>query len=182
MIASILILAAVAVASPCPERIGPMDGHRADVCSEWIHGEPAYSATYAASLAPQPASQQVLVYRSSEGWMIRIAGFRWKPEAEFTTRRNELRISDADARAITTLLATPVVERLAKQPFFGSEDVICTDGASLVLASARDGSRVAASQHSCAGRTEFNRIAASFRELAVKYDPAFADMLDGLSS
>ncbi len=69
---------------------------------------------------------------------------------------------------------------LSALPYYGPEDVVCTDGSSIELAFSADGKRYAADQHSCAGKTEINRIAAKFRELALKYDPDFTDLLYGL--
>lgn len=113
-----------------------------DVCDPLLEGGNAYSATMTASLTPPPATQQVVIYRLEGNWFLYAEGYRWNGSL-VETRRNDVRISDADAAAI-------------------------------------EGSRHAARQHSCAGQTELTRTAALFKEMALKYDPAFEGYLSGL--
>ena len=166
---------------PCAEYEQVEPGHLSNVCSPWPEGDVAYSATIQASLVPQPAAQQVMVYRLDGQWFIRIAGYHWEPGTSvIVTRRNEVPISAEDAAMIAARVDAATLSRLAERPYYGSDLVICTDGASLELAAASNGSRQSARQHSCAGETEMNEISALFRELAIKYDSESAEYLGGL--
>lgn len=167
----------------CPEVVDPDDYHLSDICNSLLADYPAYSATYQASLSPEPASQQVMLYLGEDGWVMRIAGYRWTPGGgEVVTRRFEVSISDDDAQQLVDRLSETTMQRLRELPYYGSDDVICTDGANTEIATALDGMKIAAAQHSCAGRTEINEIAAAFRELALRYDPAFEDLLSGFEA
>lgn len=157
------------------------DGHLANVCSPFLDGKSAYSVTFVASLTPGPSSQQIMVYQSGDAWMMRVAGFKWtRGTGAVVTKRNEFKISDEDASQLVGKLTVGSLERLGAMPYYGREDVICMDGASLELTFADQQVKHRAAQHSCAGRTEFNEIAAAFRQVAVKYDAEFEALLNGL--
>lgn len=178
---AMILSAGVAYAgTPCPENAISSDHHLEDVCAVWIEEEPAYAATFGASLTPRPASQQVLIYRREGDWFMRIAGFRWNPGGEVVTRRDTIAISDEDAETIVDSMNVDSLAQLHEQPFYGSDVRICTDGATYSLATAQAGRRYDARQHSCASKTELNATAALFRQLALKYDPAFEGLLYGL--
>ncbi|MDE1468492.1 hypothetical protein [Aurantiacibacter sp. D1-12] len=165
----------------CPAAEASTDGHLSDVCAALPEVDVAYSATMRASLNPRPASQQVMVYRMEGQWFVRTAGYRWTPGTSVvTTRRNDLPIAPEDASMIETRLSQTSLSRLAELPYYGADDVICTDGSNLEIAAALDGARFAARQHSCAGQTELNEIAALFRGIAIKYDSEFEGYLSGL--
>lgn len=168
-----------AATSPCETTARRDDYHLSDVCDELLHGEESYSATFRASLVPRPASQQVLIYRDDESWRLRAAGYRWNSPL-VTTRRNDVEISAQDAERIRQSVTAEYLARLAQLPFYGSESVICTDGATTELAASWGGERHSARQHSCAGETELTGTAALFREIAIKYDPEFEGHLNGL--
>lgn len=156
------------------------DYHLSDVCSASFKGSPAYAVTFQASLSPAPASQQVMMYRFNESWLLRVAGYRWKPGGEVLTRRNTLSISDADAELVTRAITSETLEVLSKRPFFGDENVVCLDGARLEVAMGHEGRHLTAAQHSCAPKSEMNGLAALFRELVLKYDRGFDGLLSGL--
>ena len=153
--------------------------HLEDVCSEVLEGAPAFSVTYRRSLSPEPASQQVMIYRLKGQWYLRVAGYHWGPGNVVETRRNDLSISDADAELLVRRLTVEEVRRLSLLPYYGREDVVCTDGASLKLEIAFSGRKFKAAQHSCAGKTRLSETAALFRQLALKYDPHFKALLSG---
>lgn len=178
-----LMLAGAAAASgqACSEIAIPLDEHRSDVCDERFTGQPVYSVTFAASMTPRPALQQVTVYRIQRQWFVRVAGYRWVRGGAFSTRRNDIAISASDAKTIEDRVSASTIGRLADLPYYGSKSFICTDGSNLELAMASDGRRYSAAQHSCAGVTEMSGIAKAFGELALKYDPEFSGMLDGLT-
>jgi len=138
-----------------------------DVCDSWLEGGSAYSATMTASLTPPPATQQVVVYQFEGNWFLHAEGYRWNGSL-IETRRNDVPISQADAATIRDELTTAYLATLAEKPFYGSPNVICTDGATIELAAASAGSRHAARQHSCAGQTQLTQTAALFRELAIR--------------
>ncbi|MDZ4138767.1 MAG: hypothetical protein U1D66_07795 [Erythrobacter sp.] len=117
-------------------KVGLMEGdyHLIDVCDPIISGENAYSVTYQASLSPEPASQQVAVYTVDGEWFVRIAGYRWRGD-KVETRRRDLPISAADAEALIKKTNPSIIQRLSKLPYYGADDLICTDGASLHLGS-----------------------------------------------
>ena len=150
-----------------------------DVCDSWLEGGSAYSATMTASLTPPPATQQVVVYQFEGNWFLHAEGYRWNGSL-IETRRNDVPISQADAATIRDELTTAYLATLAEKPFYGSPNVICTDGAPIELAAASAGSRHAARQHSCAGQTQLTQTAALFRELAIRYDPGFEGYLSFL--
>lgn len=179
--ASSLSSAALTSGAACPDDFVSAEYHLADVCSAWLKGAPAYSATFRASLNPRPASHQVLIYRRDDTWFMRIAGYRrGLSGSEVVTRRNEVAVSDVDVEALASRVTKASLERLSAMPYYGSENMICTDGADLQLAMSSTGKKYVAAQHSCAGKTEINEIAATFRQLALKYDPDFAGLLTGL--
>jgi hypothetical protein len=155
------------------------DHHLEDVCNEVLKGAPAYSVTYRRSLSPEPASQQVMVYRLGDRWYVYVAGYLKGHGSVVETRRNDLPISDADAEKLVSRLTVEGLRQLSLSPYYGREDVVCTDGASLELEMARSGRKFKAEQHSCAGKTRLNEIAALFRQLALKYDPQFKTLLSG---
>lgn len=165
---------------PCAEDTDSPEYHLSDVCDPLLDGAPAYSATFRASLSPQPASQQVMVYRLDGEWFIRIAGYRWERGGEVVTRRHDIAVSTADVDVLVSRLSKSSIEHLGAQPYYGSENVICTDGANLELAMSLEGRKFLAAQHSCAGKTGINEITAIFRQLALRYDPAFDGLLAGL--
>lgn len=164
----------------CPDQFESIGFHLADICFAAENGGPAYSVTYAASLIPPPASQQVMVYQTGDGWKMWIAGYRWMPGGAVVTRRQEISISTADAHTISGMVTIQRLMRLSELPFYGSEDVICLDGATLSLAMSVDGKRYSAEQHSCAKKGALNETAAVFRDIAIKYEPEFSDLLDWL--
>lgn len=178
--AAVLATSSVVTAVPCESAPGAGYEHLSDVCAEYLDGAIAYSATFGASLSPSPASQQVLIWREGETWQIRIAGYQWAPGGPVITRRREMPISSEDAQSVIGLLDEAAFTRLGKISYFGSPLRICTDGASYTIAMSDGISKRSASQHSCAGRTEINSISAAFRTLAIKYDPEFTELLDGL--
>ncbi|MGI9375467.1 MAG: hypothetical protein ACR2PC_05095 [Tsuneonella suprasediminis] len=182
MVAGLLITSANSADIACPAVDPGRDYHLEDVCGELSEGGPAYSATVRASMSPPPASQQVMVYRTGGVWMMRIAGYRyrWKSGGEVVTRRREIALSDDDAEDLVRRLTEADLRHLGQLPFYGSENVICTDGASLELAIGMAGRKSKAAQHSCAGKTELRQLAAAFRQLALKYDPEFEGLLSGL--
>ncbi len=164
----------------CSGQFSSDDGHLSDVCSEWLEGGPAYSATMRASLSPRPASQQVMLFQMDGDWFMRVAGYRWEPESAVETRRREFPISNDDAQVIIDRLTIAHLQRLGELYYYGSTDVICTDGASFEVAMAIDGQKFSARQHSCAGKTQLHQTAALFRRIALEYDPEFSGMLTGL--
>ena len=183
VLTAMTLQAAATTAMPCAERDAMGNDHLSDVCSAHLEGEPAYSVTFGASLNPRPAAQQVMVYRADDAWVMRVAGYRWKAgTSAITTKRNEFKISDEDASMLIDILSVDSLRRLAAMPYYGSDDAICTDGASLELAFAEQRMKHRAAQHSCAGKTDFNQIAATFRQIAIKYDPEFETLLNGLKS
>lgn len=166
---------------PCAvEEEGDVSGHLEQVCSEIIGGAPTYAVTFRASLAPQPAAQQVLLYRLDGAWMLRVAGYRWQPGGPVETRRHELPIAARDAEALAALLDDADFDRLGQLFYYGRPDAVCSDGSSVTLARSVGGMVREAGQHSCAGKTEVHRIAAAFRRVALRYDPAFDGLLAGL--
>ena len=167
--------------TPCEQDAEAEASRPMDVCEPLLEGGTAYSATMAASLTPPPAAQQVVVYRLDGEWFLHAEGYRWNGSL-VETRRNDVPISEADADAIREQLTTPYIATLAQQPFYGSPNVICTDGSTIELATAIDGVRHAARQHSCAGSTDLTRTAALFRDIAIKYDPRFEGYLSGLGA
>ena len=174
---------------PCSEKetlADPDNWHLSDVCANYLENggvTPTYSATFLASLNPQPASQQVLIFRRDDQWHMRVAGYLWRPGRSLVEhRRNEFAISDADANALAALMDDASLERLAAQPYYGSGDIICVDGARFQLDRAERGQRFSAAQHSCAGSTQINEIFASFRAVAVKYDAGFDGFLRGFKT
>ena len=164
----------------CPDDFSSNDYHTANVCAPWLKSKAAYSATFRGSMSPRPAAQQVMIYRSDDAWIMRIAGYHWDRKGAVVTRRREIAISDADAGVIVDHMTAESLDRLSKRPYFGSETVICTDGAQYELAMASGGRKHLAKQHSCAGSTELNETAALLRDLALKYDPSFDGLLSGL--
>lgn len=180
LFATVLATSGVATVIPCESDPGAGYEHLSDVCAEYLEGAIAYSATFGASLAPLPASQQVLIWREGETWHMRIAGYQWATEGLVTTRRREIPISSADAQSVIDLLDEAAFTRLGEISYFGSPLRICSDGANYTIAMSDGISKRSASQHSCAGRTEINGISAAFRALAIKYDPEFTEMLNGL--
>ncbi|QWC56245.1 hypothetical protein F7D01_03315 [Erythrobacter sp. 3-20A1M] len=174
-----LAMSAAATWAACPEDI-PAGDFLFDVCEAPSDLSAAYSATMRASLKPAPAAQQVTIFRDDGKWRMRVVGYRWTLGAETVSRQNEFEISDRDAEVIIDRMSSDAIEELAQRPYFGREGVICTDGSSYELAIASRDRRLAAKQHSCAGKTELNKTAAVFRRIALKYDPAFDGMLDGL--
>ncbi|WP_338447162.1 hypothetical protein V5F89_05075 [Pelagerythrobacter marensis] len=181
MISAFLVLSAGSFEEECVNERRSVDYHLADVCDPAFGDGPVYSATFAASLTPPPASQQVVIYRLEGEWFVRIAGFRWKA-GEVVTRRLERPIADSDAAEISERITGAALRRLGALPYYGADDAICSDGASLTLETARNGKRISASQHSCAGKTELNDLADAFRSLALKYDPESSGLLSGLSN
>jgi hypothetical protein len=186
LIAAIAWSAAVAAQGnstigPCTDALEFDGGHLSDVCTEWLEGNNAYSATMRASISPQPASQQVMLYRMEGAWFMRVAGYRWEPGSAVETRRREFPVSDGDAQVIVDRMTIAHLDELGELLYYGSENVICTDGASYELAMAINGQRRNARQHSCAGKTELHQTAAIFRQIALKYDPEFAGMLRGFA-
>ena len=168
--------------SDCAEFADWEADHTADVCSEWIEGEEAYSATMRGSLIPKPAAQQVLIFKTEEGWRMRVAGYSFDyDEGTTRTRRRELAISDAEAQAIKELVSPEAMARLAKLPYYGGDNRICVDGATYGLAVARNGRRTQARQHSCSDPSELDEIAGAFRALALSHDEGFEGMLTGLN-
>lgn len=166
--------------SECPERLDT-GHHISNVCTGYHEGASAYSATWSASLNPKPAQQQVMIFRYEGEWRMRIAGYRWEWGTSLVEhRRNDVAISDEDANSIIELMDDKTLERLAAQPYFGSDTLICTDGAGYRLEKAKDSQRHFAAQHSCAGRTQVNEIFGKFREIALKYDPEFEGFLAGM--
>lgn len=165
--------------TPCELDAEAELSHPMNVCESWLEGGSAYSATMTASLTPPPATQQVVVYQFEGDWFLHAEGYRWKGSL-IETRRNDMPISEADAAAIRDKLTTAYLATLAEQPFYGSPNVICTDGATIELAAASAGSRHAARQHSCAGQTQLTKTAALFRAMAIRYDPGFEGYLSFL--
>jgi hypothetical protein len=161
----------------CGEHDREDDYHLTSVCENWLEGAPAYSATVQGSLMAKPASQQVTIVRLEGEWLMLVAGYRWDEDGSVTTRRVERVISDEDGERIASLLSEEAFHRLGKLHYYGSEDVICTDGANYELAAGVSGQKMTARQHSCAGATEINQVMAVFRELALKYDTASEGML-----
>lgn len=181
-VVSAMVLQAAATAGvACVDGDAAGNDHLASVCSPSLDGSSAYSVTYGASLAPGPASQQIMVYQAGDAWMMRVAGFAWTPgSSSVVTKRTEFEISEQDASMLAGKLTADSLLRLGAMPYYGRDDVICTDGASLELAFSEQRLQHRAAQHSCAGKTEFNQIAAAFRQVAVKYDPEFDKLLNGL--
>ncbi|WP_379920938.1 hypothetical protein [Erythrobacter sp. R86502] len=157
--------------------------HLLDACDPYLAGNTAYSITYRASLSPGPASQQVMIYRTDDGWFMNISGYRWDPGSPvIVTRRNEIAISLDEFEQLSDRLTDASINKLASLPYYGAKDVICTDGANYEVAVAKGGKKLIAEQHSCAGKTEINEIAAAFRELALAHDPEFENLLSGLKN
>ena len=168
--------------SACPENFDESD-HLMDVCADYLDDTAAYSATWLGSLSPRPAEQQVAVFRYEGKWFVRVAGYRWKPGTSLVEyRRNEIQISEEDSDAIAALMSDAKLKELSSIKYYGSDYVFCTDGASFRLDMARAGQRKEVAQHSCAGKTEINRVMSEFRNLALKYDPEFDGMLTGLKN
>ncbi|WP_143738133.1 hypothetical protein [Erythrobacter donghaensis] len=157
--------------------------HLSDACDPFLAGNTAYSITYRASLSPMPASQQVMIFRTDDGWFMSISGYRWDPDTQVVvTRRNEVAISFDEFRQLSDRLTEASINKLASLPYYGARDVICTDGAKYEIAVAKGGKKLIAEQHSCAGKTEINEIAAAFRDLALTHDPEFENLLSGLKN
>lgn len=166
----------------CQPRVGDEDYHLMDVCDELLEEAPAYSATFRSSLSPLPASQQVMVYQVESRWFVRIAGYNWDANGAVRTSRNDIAILSDDAELLVSQLTSETFERLRGLHYYGSPDQVCMDGANMEIAMASAGRRYAVSQHSCAGQSEIFEIAASFRDLALKYDPSFQGLLAGLQN
>ncbi|WP_336987387.1 hypothetical protein [Altererythrobacter aquiaggeris] len=167
----------------CPDVDAASDDHLMGVCSPLVTEYPAYSVTYRASLSPQPASQQVMIYGRDDGWMLSIVGYRWTPGSEvILTRRQKIAISNDDAQRLSNRLTEASMKQLLALPYYGPGDQICTDGATNEVAMSKGGKKVIAQQHSCAGKTLINEISAAFRELALEYDPEFEGLLSGLEN
>ncbi|MBH1942650.1 hypothetical protein I5L01_00260 [Erythrobacter sp. YJ-T3-07] len=169
-----------AIGTPC-EQVAAQESYSGpmDVCDPLLEGANAYSATMRASLTPRPAAKQVMVYQRDGEWFLHAEGYRWEGSL-VETRRNDMPISPADAAAIGKEMNTASLAALAQVPYYGFPNVICTDGSTIELAAAIEGARYAARQHSCAAPQQLERTAALFRELAIKYDPAFEGYLSGL--
>ena len=126
----------------CPDVDAASDYHLMDVCSPLVTEYPAYSVTYRASMSPQPASQQVMIYRRDDGWMLNIVGYRWTPGSEvIVTRRQKIAISSDDAQRLSSRLTEASMKQLVALPYYGPGDEICTDGASYEVAMAKSGKR-----------------------------------------
>lgn len=180
VLAAILASASGGTVTACSTEENFTFDHLLDVCDPLIDGRKAYSATFSASLTPQPAAQQVTLYEGDRGWIMHVAGFKWVRGGPITTRRHEISISSNDVQTLISRLDEDTMERLSKLSYYGGPLVICSDGAKTEIAMAGDSKRRSFSQHSCAGKSELHEIAASFRALALKYDPEFEGMLDGL--
>lgn len=168
---ALLMASAGGTSAECGDADRDNDYHLTSVCDAWLEGAPAYSATVRASLIARPASQQVTIVRHEGEWLMLVAGFQWNKDGSVATRRVERVISDEEGERIASLFSGETFERLGELHHYGSEDVICMDGASYELAAGRGGRKVTARQHSCAGKTEINAIMSKFRVLALKYDP-----------
>ncbi len=180
-LATILLNVTASSGAACSETKTATDHHLASVCAPYLGGASAYSVTYHGSLTPKPASQQVMVHKADDTWFVRMAGFRWEPgSSKVVTKRNELEITDGEAKALIGKWTKASLERLSALPYYGSDDVICMDGASIELAMAEQNRKYRAAQHTCAGKTEITVIAADFRQLALKYDADFEGLLTGL--
>lgn len=182
MLAAILTASASSSVAACPADGETGSDHLFDVCHPAAQDGPAYSATFSASLSPQPSHQQVTLFKADGTWTVRAAGYKWKPGGAFETRRNEFAISDEDARALVGRLDDETRERLSNLTYYGAPTVICTDGARTEIAVASGGQRHSFAQHSCAGKTELHEVAEAFRKVVLKYDPLFDGMLDGLTA
>ena len=155
--------------------------HLADVCSDWIDGKIAYAATYQASLVARPGAQQVLIYESSDGWMMRIAGYRRDAKTgTVLTKRRDIPLDYGSREAIQLIVNMQTIEDMGKLPYYGSNDVICTDGAKYEVAMATEGRRFSASQHSCADPSRLHEVMGLFRAIALANDPDFNGFLTGL--
>lgn len=180
LIASLLMTSPAVLPAPCPAEPRSGNGFTLGVCDDWLEGAPAYAATFSASLTPFPAAQQVIIFRYKGGWRMAMAGYHRTADGAMETRRKEVEISDAEAETIARLVDQAALQRLAALPYYGSDNRICMDGANLRIETAAGGQRMEASQHSCAGKTEINTVAAAFRDLALKHDRDMSDHLDGL--
>lgn len=170
--------AALSPAQECAQGSALESERIADVCSEWIDSEQAYSATMHGR-----AAQQILIFKTSDGWRMLIAGFSYDGETGTTsTRRRELSISDASAETIAAAVNAASIERLGKLEYYGSPDVICMDGSKLEVAMAQSGQRHSADQHSCADQSELHKTMAAFRDIALEYDDSFEGFLTGLKA
>lgn len=165
--------------TPCPEE--NMEYHAPGVCADWLYGAPAYAVTYRGGAAPGPASQEIMLAQLDGNWHLFTSGYRWKRDEGSTvvTRRSQREISEADAARLIALTNDATLARLRELHYYGDGNAICTGGASLYLSSGKDRMTQWASQHSCSGPTEINAIAATFREVALKYDPEMEGMLRG---
>lgn len=181
-LAALLALGLGSSGATCSEASPNTDYHLQDVCSSSLKGSLAYSVTFKASLSPAPAAQQVMMYQFNDRWLLRIAGYRWKPGSEAVTRRNTVNISETDAELVIKAITMEALDELSKRPFFGDENVICTDGATLEVAMGQGGRHLTAAQHSCAPKSEMNELAAVLQELALKYDRGFDGLLSGLDN
>lgn len=177
MIGSALALLLSASMVPCPAEIEP-DPHLSDICDPHLDSDQAYSVTVQASMSPDPASQQVILYRSEGEWRLRIAGFRWVPGTSLVvTRRNDIAISDEDAEYIIREMDSDTLAELAQVGIMGGGNQICMDGAEADLSMARDGQFVSVRRHSCAYGRDIRNILAEFRAVALRNDPDALGML-----
>ncbi|WP_123639866.1 hypothetical protein [Tsuneonella flava] len=121
-----------------------------------------------------------MMYRSGDQWLLRIAGYRWIPEGGAATRRREIAILDADAEELASRITEADLNQLSQLPFYGPNALFCLHGTTLAVSIGVAGKMSSATQHSCAGKTKLNQLAAAFRQLALKYDPEFEGLLSGL--
>tara|TARA_B100001179_G_C18442840_1_gene339585 strand:- start:16 stop:579 length:564 start_codon:yes stop_codon:yes gene_type:complete len=181
LLATILASESSLVATACPVNEERQTGHLFSVCDPILEGGRAYSVTFEASLSPEPAAQQVALYKRSGLFFLRIAGFRWESGSSLvTTRRNEIAISKEDALSLVDLFDDARLKRLSQLSYYGDPLIVCSDGAETEVATASDGRTQSFAQHTCAAKSELNEVASVFREVALKYDPGFEGMLTGL--
>ena len=182
MFAAVLAASASTTVAACPDEGEMGSDHLFDVCHTAAQDAPAYSATFSASLSPQPSHQQVTLFKAGGQWTVRAAGYKWNPGSAFETRRHEFAISDEDAQALIDRLDDATRERLSQLTYYGAPLVICSDGARTEIAMTSGRQRQSFAQHSCAGKSELHEVAEAFRSVALKYDPQFEGMLGGLTA
>ena len=176
------LLVAPSQAQPCDEdhdRFAPPS-----VCAALAMGaDEAYAAWLRPGMAPLDSDRVVLVRRDGRRWSVDVRGYRWdtsRPHSTAETRSVSVPLSRAEGRAIAALFTEEAKARLAAVPYLPA-DMICLDGASLIVEWSLDGGVASGHQHTCTDSvTAINEVAARFRELALAKDDRLTGYLQGL--
>ena len=155
--------------------------HAPHACEYLNYSSIAYTATYRASLIPRPGRQQIVVYQHNDGWRMRLAGYSWEIDTNTViTRRRELDLSEEDVKKIPLHINYQKLDDLAEEPYYGSGDLICLDGAELEIAIAEDGRFASAARHTCSNFRSVDQLTNILWELAIQKDPSFEGLLYAL--